>query len=158
MKMRVSMLPLWIAASVFLLSFGSDAVELSVYCTKEVCDKKELATAKALIERKGHVFEVVFLDQGREFEKFMSTEMEKLNPSSEEDGARMVSELLNSDKGRAALGSVNDSLDGLNNAVDWRLKKLPAFICENAAVTYGGNAFQALDDCIAFVSSKRVRF
>lgn len=124
------------------------AGSLTAFCVGDDCQRIE-AEAGA-IQVKWSVFKIYRLDAAERFSQEMTEALRALDPKDAQEGHDKASELLNSAEGQQRLADLKLALDGINRAVEWELEKLPAYVCDEQVVVYGGTLHNAHEQCIGF--------
>ncbi len=142
-------------APLFALSSAALAVELDVYCLKKQCEAAGVKKAASSIRGAGGTVNVHILDYARQFESVMSAEMKKRKPLNQKEGERIAIAMQSTPIWQQSLKQFKASVDALNDVVEMKLDKLPAFVCEGSSVVYGGTLAQAHKVCAGYVRSSK---
>ncbi|EKF9501112.1 DUF1525 domain-containing protein [Vibrio cholerae] len=129
----------------------ASAIELEIFCTESVCERSNLNEQVILLNKSNISVKTYFLDQGRVFEKTIEKHLLSKSPSNEPEGLKIINSFLNSDEGRRLVAEMNHAIDGINEAVQLDIEKIPAYVCSRKGVIYGGDVFNAAKKCREFV-------
>jgi hypothetical protein len=132
---------MWVAAWLSMVSPVCIANVLTVFCLGNDC----LAVEETKV--KGLDVEVYRLDSTVTVPKQWEAQLRALNPKSEKEGEAAMSKILNSPIGRDGLREMQRSAEGIEFVLGNDIEKLPAYMCDEKYVVYGGGLYDAVREC-----------
>ncbi|HHP0492446.1 DUF1525 domain-containing protein [Vibrio harveyi] len=138
----------WIvlAFSLLLAVQVNARLQVDVFCTSKV---KECRAVRNDIKRlRGVDVKLNNLDETLVISEKWSEKMRLDPPKTEQEGVDRMSRWMNSHEGRKDMEKMASSVKAIERVVLSNIEKLPAFICEDKYVVYGGTLSEALKLCI----------
>ncbi|ENN6469936.1 DUF1525 domain-containing protein [Vibrio vulnificus] len=124
-------------------SFGAMAAKVEVYCLSSQCpsivnDGKRLRGIELVVHE---------LDATDTISEHWSEQLKRHAPKNEEEGEAFISALMNSQRGREDMAKMKASLLALEDVVLKGIAKIPAYLCDDRHVVYGGTLNEAVTSC-----------
>lgn len=116
---------------------------IDVYCTSKTCNDFRTQSQRL----KGVSVGVHEIDANVTISKKWSDAMKAALPKSEEEGVKFLSDLMNTQEGRTDMQKMTDSAKAIERVVLSGIEKIPAFVCHENYVVYGGSLYQAVKSC-----------
>lgn len=121
----------------------SASLMIDAYCTSKTCEDIRSESQRL----KGLSVGVHELDATLTVSQKWTAAMKKVSPKTEEDGAKYLSEFMNSQEGRSDMQKMSDSAKAIERVVLSGIEKIPAYVCHQKYVVYGGTLHQAAKSC-----------
>lgn len=137
----------WIvlAFSLLLVGQANARLQVDVFCTSKV---KECRAVRNDMKRlRGVDVKLKNLDETLIISEKWSEKMRLDPPKTEQEGVDRMSRWMNTSEGRKDMEKMSDSARAIETVLLNGISKVPAFVCDDKYVVYGGTLAKAITLC-----------